>query len=75
MFDMLDNEKRLETIQLTIGSIEYIAEAAPESLPTNPVWKCSRIEQVSETLRTIKVKRDFQIPGAEGANLPAIFGD
>jgi hypothetical protein len=75
MFNMLQNEARLELIQVSSGSVQYIAEAPPETSHTAALWTISRTEQVDADTRTIKVKQGLFAPGANGANLATIWGD
>jgi len=75
MFNMLSNEPRLAMISVTVGDVQYIAEAAPETPHTSPFWTLSRVEQVSATVQVMQVKQGMYAPGVNGAGLATIWGD
>lgn len=62
-------------ISKVVGAVTYLAEAPPETSHTTGYWVCSRVENISDTITVIQVKKEQQIPGTNGADFATIWGD
>lgn len=59
-------------INVTIGGVEYIAEAAPGFKTTEDAWRCSAIFPVGDGGRFVRQAAGFHAPGPDGSLLPAL---
>lgn len=56
-------------INVTVGGVEYIAEALPTASPTDAAWRCTAIFPLEGGGRFVKHAAGFAAPGWNGENL------
>jgi hypothetical protein len=59
-------------INVTIGGVEYIAEAPPGTKTTDAAWRCTAVYPLDNGGRFVKQAAGFHAPGADGALLPTL---
>ncbi|MEI7903215.1 MAG: hypothetical protein WCK89_23490 [bacterium] len=59
-------------INITVGGVEYIAEAPRHTAATDAAWSCSAVFPVGTAGRRIKHAAGLHAPGENGENLSGL---
>ena len=62
----------LAMINITVGGVEYLAEAPRHTAATDVAWRCSAVFPIGTAGRRVKFASGLHAPGESGENLAGL---